>query len=315
MLIQLYLEREIHMAGQLKLRIDDLPEEHWDLLLAFMDVIEDALRHPAADLDHLYVHLRRHFVRDTGMCDLVPDFVEDCPDTLALARYLARMEVALEEQITHMREAFDPLGEYMELVFRPRTSKYARNYWPSKPRETPFSPLPPFEATDNQTLEGNQADTPLSSQAQRVLRLAPLALEGLERLLRDREPSALGNAAQPLLWEEVDTLHRLHRELGVLLRLARGGRPFEAQLATVGHLVQNAFKIVTDTGELMVAGIPPLAASALPAYGTFKVCETMLRLDATSSATVAAGVIAGSFALRPNGKKGKGGKKRDGEHS
>lgn len=285
------------------LKVGDLPEAPWDLLTAFEDVIEAALRDPSLDLDDVYQHLRLYFLRDTGMKDIVPDFVEDAKDLRSLSRYLGRMGVTLDEQVHHVQTAFEPLVEFMELVFRPRSTQYKRNYWPRQPVQTPFaavSPLPPEAGEPDSDLLDDE-NTLLSKQAQRVLNLAPLALEGLERLMREREPGGR-NSAEPLLWEEIDALHRLHRELGELLRLARNGRPLQTQWDAVAELVRRAFKIAGDTGDLIISGIPPLAASALPAYGTLKVCETMLQMDTQSSATLAAGVVAGTFALKPRNK-------------
>lgn len=296
--------------GRFTLAVEDMPEDHWDLLLAFTDLIETALLEPSANLEPAYVFLRRHFTRDTGMSDLVPDFVEDSADLQALARYLARTGHSIDGQIAHVHEAFEPLGEYMELVFRPRSTSYARTFWPAKPKDTPFAPLPgrlPVAIEPPPSSEEDEPfdsfDMPLSARAQRVVRLAPIALEGLERLIRDRNAPGASNAAQPLLWEEVDALQRLHRELGDLLRLARTGRPFEDQWAAVSELFQGVFRLGKETGELFVNGLPPLAASALPALGTLKACEAMLHLDTTSSATIAAGVVAGTFALKPGMKK------------
>lgn len=295
--------------GRFTLSVEELPESHWDLLIALIDVIETALIEPGPHVEEAYIFLRRHFTRDTGMSDIVPDFVEDSADLAALTRYLARTGLSIEEQISHVHAAFEPLTDYMELVFRPRSTQYARTFWPDKPRETPFAPLsptlpravePPAHSPDNDLVDA--FDMPLSDRAQRVVRLAPLALEGLERLIRDRAAPGATNAAQPLLWEEVDALHRLHRELGELLRLARTGRPFESQWAAVSELFKGVFRLGKDTGEIFVNGIPPLAASALPALGTLKACEAMLHLDTTSSATIAAGVVAGTFALKPGPK-------------
>lgn len=296
--------------GRFTLAVEDMPEDHWDLLLAFTDLIETALLEPSVNLEPAYAFLRRHFTRDTGMSDLVPDFVEDSADLPALTRYLARTGLSIDEQIAHVHEAFEPLGEYMELVFRPRSTNYARTFWPDKPKDTPFAPLPgslpvAIEPTPSSSEDEpfDNFDMPLTARAQRVVRLAPIALEGLERLIRDRSIPGASNASQQLLWEEIDALHRLHRELGDLLRLARAGRPFETQWAAVSELFQGVFRLGKETGELFVNGLPPLAASALPALGTLKACEAMLHLDTTSSATIAAGVVAGTFALKPGTKK------------
>lgn len=292
----------------LQITIETLPEDHWDLLMVLVDVIEDSIRNPGCDLDDVYKHLRRHFVRDTGMHDIVPDFVQDCEDLIALTRYLKRMELAVDDEASHVRDAFEPLHEYMECVFRPRKTEYTPNFWPRKPKETTFAPLPPFnlQSPDPGPAEQEPPEpSPLSMQAQKVLYLAPIALEGLERLLRDDPQRSRNGPVQPLLWEEVDALHRLHRELGVLLREARHGRPLQAQLEIVRTMVAATFKLATDTGELMIAGAPPLAASALPAFGSLKACEALLHMDPTSSATIAAGVIAGTFALKPKRPRAK----------
>lgn len=103
--------------GRFTLSVEALPESHWDLLIALIDVIETALLEPMPHLEDAYIVLRRHFTRDTGMSDIVPDFVEDSADLAALTRYLARTGLSVDEQINHVHEAFEPLTDYMELVF------------------------------------------------------------------------------------------------------------------------------------------------------------------------------------------------------
>ncbi len=284
--------------------VSDLPDDHWERLLVLRDVVIDTIRLPNEPVDEVYGVLRREFTRDTGMMDIVPDFVTDCADAVALVRYLNRMGVSIDDQVDHIHAAFDPLVEYMELVFRPGgPQKYQPRHWPSKPKTTPFAELPPLsDLPDDGTLTASAwtGRPSIEERARRILYLAPLALGGLEQLIREMDQKRRDNQPPELLsQEDVSVLARLHRELGDLLRMARESKPLDEQFAVVSKLVASSFKLADKSGKLLVSGLPPLAASILPAWGTLKVCEMLLGLDQQSSATVAAGVVAGTYALRP----------------
>jgi hypothetical protein len=288
-----------------------LPDHHWDRLSVFVDVIVNSVLYPGAKLDDQYEYLRDVFMRDTGMADILPDFVEDCSDLSSLCRYLNRMGVTINQQVFHVHEAFEPLIEFMELVYRPRTTNYHREYWPQQPKTTPFAKLPPIdEQASDSSIDSTQwtGRYTLADHAKRILTLGPLAIMGLERLINELDQKRSDNLPPELLFpEELDGLRRLHRELGELIKMARAGHLLDDQLSVVRNLVNKTFCVLKSTGELSISGIQLVAASALPAWGTLKVCETLLGMSGEASATVAAGVIAGGFALHhPKNSDGSG---------
>jgi hypothetical protein len=264
-------------------------------------VIVNSILYPGEKLDEQYDYLRHEFMRDTGMADILPDFVEDCSDLPSLCRYVNRMAVPIDQQIAHVHEAFEPLVEFMELVYRPRTTNYDREYWPSQPKTTPFAKLPP---ADDEAIDSTVDSTAwtgrytIGDHARQILALGPLAMAGLERLINQLGQNRSGNLPPELLFpEEFDGLRRLHRELGELIRMARAGHFLDDQLSIVKDLVQRTFCILKSTGELSIFGMQLVADPALPAWSTLKVCETILGMSGEASATMAAGVIAGGFAL------------------
>lgn len=282
-----------------------LPELIWDRALILEDIIVQTLYEPRRKLDYQYRFLRRYFLSDTGTTDLVPDFVSECEDLPSVWRYLDRMGVTIEEQAEHVGDAFKELINFMDLVFRPGRVDYDREPWPAKPIATPFA-APPSTAVStsiNSSSWTGRYDPVL--QAKRVLSLAPLAMIALERLIEAAEQARNNNAPPERLEPpELTDLRELHRELGALIMAVKRGADLDHRLAAVKTAFSKAFRMLHNTGELVVADVPPLAAAMVPTWATYGICATLLDLSEGSSATLAAGALAASGALQASRARG-----------
>jgi len=282
-----------------------LPELIWDRALILEDIIVQTLYEPRRKLDHQYQFLRRYFLSDTGTTDLVPDFVSECEDLPSVWRYLDRMGVTIEEQAEHVRDAFKELASFMDLMFRPRRVDYDREPWPGKPIATPFATTQSAAVSTsiNSSSWTGRYDPVL--QAKRVLSLAPLAMTALERLIEAAEQARKDNAPpESLEPPELANLRELHRELGALIMAAKRGADLDHRLAAVKTAFSKTFQMLHNTGELVVADIPPLVAAMVPTWATYGICATLLDLSEGSSATLAAGTLAATGALQASRARG-----------
>lgn len=276
-----------------------LPGLIWDRALVLKDIIIQTLHDPRRDFDRQYRYLRRYFISDTGTTDLVPDFVDDCEELSDVWRYLDRMGCPTDEQIKHVENAFDELIGYMDLVFRPAQVGYRREPWPGKPISTPnVANSPPaleVNAVESSAWTG-LADAVMV--ARRVLSIAPLAVTALEALIEASEKARNSNSPPDLQPAELTALRDLHRELGELIAIARKGGNLNENLQRVRSLFQRSFQVLKGTGELVIADVPPLAATMVPSWATFGICSSLLGIGEASSTAFAVGTMAVSGSLQ-----------------
>lgn len=276
-----------------------LPSQIWDRAIVLEDIIVHSMHEPRRALDLQYQYLRQYFLNDTGTTELVPDFVSECEDLPSVWRYLDRMNVSVEEQIQHVGEAFHELASFMELVFRPRHVGYDREPWPGKPVTTPFAKIVPASSLESLESSAWTGRYDPVQQARRVLSLAPLALTAVDRLIEAAEEARRNNTPpEQLEPPELAQLRELHAELGALIKAAKRGADLTPRLTAVKNAFGKAFQLLSSTGELVVADVPPIAAAMVPTWATYGLCSALLNMSEASSATIAAGALAASGTLQ-----------------
>ncbi|MDB5693563.1 MAG: hypothetical protein JWO81_2626 [Alphaproteobacteria bacterium] len=125
-----------------------------------------------------------------------------------------------------------------------------------------------------------------------VTNLAPTAVAGIDELLAEQERRLHNSPPEPLAADALAALRDLRDALSDLLAEAERERPLGAAISGVQHALNLAFTLVRDTGELLVGGLPTLAASTVTGWGTFAICQLLVGLEGDASATMAAGAIA-----------------------
>ena len=272
-----------------------LPDSIWDRSIVLERIIVETMIDPRRNFDRQYRYLRAQFMRDSFLCDLVPDFVETNATLQNVWRFLDMMNVPLEEQIAHVSEAFQPMAQYMEEVFRPRSTGLKPDAWPQAPKPMPIGRARIDDAAFDSASWTGRLDA--RSQAKRVLALAPVALAALGQLIDAAGSQRLhNNPPESLEDEDLKLLRDLHSELGILLEMVNKAKPFERSLGRVAVLFQAIFRVSKETGQLLVGGLPGTMAALVPAWATYAACNSMLGLGQEASATLAAGALAGHAA-------------------
>jgi hypothetical protein len=278
-----------------------LPDTIWDRSIVLERIIVETMLDPRRNFDRQYRYLRAQFMRDSSLCDVVPDFVTQNGTLQKVWRFLDLMNVPLAEQVAHVREAFEPMAEFMEAVFRPRSTGLAEDIWPRAPKRTPISRTQPDGAQVESMAWTGRLDAP--SQARRVLALAPVALTALGQLIDAADSRRLhNNPPEGLEDEDLARLRQLHSELGILLELVSRAKPIERTLGRVAILFDAIFRVSKETGQLLIGGLPGTMAAMVPAWATYAACSSMLGLTQEASATLAAGALAGHAAQQAGAK-------------
>lgn len=293
--IELLRPRGLWTDEQLRDAIDveqSLPDTIWDRSIVLERIIVETMLDPRRNFDRQYRYLRAQFMRDTSLCDVVPDFVEQNETIQKVWRFLDLMNVPLDEQIAHVSEAFQPMVEFMEAVFRPRSTGLAEDVWPRAPKRTPIGRARIDQSNIDSSSWTGRLDA--RSQARRVLSLAPVALTALGQLIDEVGSQRLhNNPPESLEDEHLGMLRELHSELGTLLEIVNRSKPIERNLGKVAVLFQAIFRVSKETGQLLVDGLPGTMAAMVPAWATYAACSSMLGLTSEASATLAAGALAG----------------------
>ena len=126
----------------------------------------------------------------------------------------------------------------------------------------------------------------LAQQIALVRSLAPVALDGLQRLIEERERELAETRPKPIDAETLANLRALHAAVGELCRLAEAGQDLSAALKKVKALADKTLVVGKDVGRLTIAG----AASILPTWAVVATLERMLGepIDGTGAAAIAA---------------------------
>lgn len=260
-----------------------------------------------------YAFLRGDFMADPETEKYVPEFVTEFDQLSDFYQYVKKMRHYRLERRIYVNEQIAPL--LAKLGRSKSRSRLETEAFGTAVQRDPGPVSQAIKLKGHRPSDGSptprpagQDDLPSSSwtgrftrkeHAQFVLSLAPAALEGVRSLLGEQEQRLHNYPPSAIEQISLQALRELDMALAELLESAEEGGKLKRITATVRRLYDKVFSFAADTGELCVAGLKPLLASAPAAWGTWTllglICNPVT--FATLGPIAAAAVTGGYFGL------------------
>jgi hypothetical protein len=273
-----------------------LPADEYERALAFRNALVAGCEGWANLDERLYRTLRKEFMAHSKLGPLLPPFVRSCVDVRDFWALIKDHDGQWEPRRKFVRKEFAPMLQALEAeALEAQQSAATVKALPQSVEEDR-----PSEATHAAASRWTGRTT-IKEQCEVIRRLVPVAVAGLETLIAEQERRLHNQPPEPLEAEAMAALKTLHVELTELLALAEEGcKSLGAALGKVRASLSSAFRIVKETGELLVGGLPVSASASLIGWGTFAMCRTVIHLDPETSGTMAAmaGGAAAAGAMR-----------------
>lgn len=128
-----------------------------------------------------------------------------------------------------------------------------------------------------------------------VKALIPDALAALDQIIAGYEHNLHNRPPEPLEREALQSLRRLHAELGILLDVLDSPLAADAVLKRIRKLATGLWTFAVDGSQLLVAGTPALLLSVPASYGLIKLLELIFGAFGPDGDAAVAAAVAGGF--------------------